>query len=138
MPPPRRPTLTTPSHPVSASDPWTTHPARQRARAIQEGYRSATLVPFSTAERCLEAMTLCRDMAGMASPQMISDVGNGALMGHAGLKAVAYNVRINLPHIADEGFRTEIGGKLDALLADAVEVAAHVEERVEAALARKG
>jgi glutamate formiminotransferase/formiminotetrahydrofolate cyclodeaminase len=107
---------------------------QERARAIQAGYRSATLVPLSTAERCLEAMTLCRDMAGMASAQMISDVGTGALMGHAGLRAAAYNVRINLPHIEDEGFRTEMGGKLDALLAEAVEVAAQVEDRVEAAL----
>jgi glutamate formiminotransferase/formiminotetrahydrofolate cyclodeaminase len=106
----------------------------QRSRAIQEGYRTATLVPLSTAERCLEAMTLCREMAGMASPQMISDVGTGALLGHAGLKAAAYNVRINLPHIHDEGFRSELRGKLDALLAEAAEVARQVEERVEADL----
>jgi len=111
---------------------------RERARAIQAGYRTATLVPFSTAERCLEAMKLCGEMATMASPQMISDVGTGALMGHAGLKAAAYNVRINLPHIEDESFRSETAGKLDALLAEAVEVAAAVEERVEAALAPKG
>ena len=106
----------------------------ERSRAIQEGYRTATLVPLATAERCLEAMTLCREMAGMASPQMISDVGTGALMGHAGLRAAAYNVRINLPHISDEGFRTELRGRLDALLAQAVEVAGQVEERVEATL----
>jgi len=111
---------------------------QERARAIQAGYRSATLVPLTTAERCLEAMELCRDMAGMASPQMISDVGTGALMGHAGLRAAAYNVRINLPHIEDEGFRTEIGRKVDGLLAEAVQIAAQVEERVEAALKAGG
>jgi len=105
-----------------------------RSRAIQEGYRTATLVPMATAERCLEAMTLCREMAGMASPQMISDVGTGALLGHAGVKSAAYNVRINLPHIADEGFRSELRGRLSALLAEAAEVARAVEERVDATL----
>ncbi len=59
-------------------------------------------------------------------------------MGHAGLKAAAYNVRINLPHIEDEGFRAEIRGKLDMVLDQAVDVARRVEERVEAALAPKG
>jgi len=105
-----------------------------RSRAIQDGYRTATLVPMATAERCLEAMTLCREMAGMASPQMISDVGTGALLGHAGVKAAAYNVRINLPHIADEGFRSELRERLGALLAEAGEVARAVEERVDATL----
>lgn len=106
----------------------------ERTRAIQEGYRTATLVPMATAERCLEAMALCREMAGMASPQMISDVGTGALLGHAGAKAAGYNVRINLPHIADEALRSELHGRLDALLAEAAEVARAVEEQVDAAL----
>ncbi len=79
-------------------------------------------------------MTLCREMADMASPQMISDVGTGALMGHAGLRAAAYNVRINLPHIHDEGFRSELRGKLDALLVVAAEVARDVDKRVDAVL----
>lgn len=106
----------------------------ERTRAVQDGYRTATLVPMATAERCLEAMTLCRDMAGMASPQMISDVGTGALLGHAGVKAAAYNVRINLPHIADQALRSELRGRIDRLLAEAAEVAEEVEERVDAAL----
>jgi glutamate formiminotransferase/formiminotetrahydrofolate cyclodeaminase len=110
----------------------------ERSRAIDEGYRTATLVPLSTAKRCLEAMTLCREMAGMASPQMISDVGTGALLGHAGLKAAAYNVRINLPHIQDEDFRSELRARLDGLLSEALDVAAQVEDRVEAVLAGGG
>ena len=70
-----------------------------RAEAIQEGYKSATLVPMTTVEGCFEALGLCREMAGLATPEMISDVGSGALMAHAGLKAAAFNVRINLPSI---------------------------------------
>ncbi len=103
----------------------------ERARVIQEGYRQATQVPLATAERCLEAMKLCAEMAGLASAQMISDVGTGALMAHAGLKGAAYNVRINLPSIRDESFRGEVRARLDALLAEAGEVARGVEARVE-------
>ncbi len=105
-----------------------------RSAAIQEGYKTATLVPLRTAEGCLEAMTLCREMAGMATPEMISDVGSGALMAHAGLKSAIYNVRINLPNISDDAFDKEVRGKLDGLLQGADEVAREVEGFVEAAL----
>lgn len=107
----------------------------ERSRAIQAGYKEATLVPLATTERCLDAMKLCLEMAEMASPQMISDVGTGALMAHAGAKAAAYNVRINLPSIDDEGFRKEVQGKLDGFLGEAATVAAAVEEQVERSLA---
>ena len=105
-----------------------------RTAAIQEGYKTATLVPLGTAEACLEAMTLCGEMAAMATPEMISDVGSGALMAHAGLRAAIYNVRINLPNISDEGFDAEVRGKLDGLLRGADEAARDVEGYVEAAL----
>jgi formiminotetrahydrofolate cyclodeaminase len=65
-------------------------------------------------------------------------VGTGALLGHAGLKAAGYNVRINLPSITDETFRAEVRGKLDGLLTEGAEVAARVEAKVEEALGAKG
>jgi glutamate formiminotransferase/formiminotetrahydrofolate cyclodeaminase len=102
-----------------------------RAAAIQEGYKEATLVPMATVEGCFEALSLCREMAGMATPEMISDVGSGALMAHAGLKAAAYNVRINLPNISDEGFCDEIRGRLGGIVEDAGRVLGEVEGAVE-------
>lgn len=105
-----------------------------RSAAIQEGYKAATLVPLGTAEACLEAMTLCREIAAMAASEMISDVGSGALMAHAGLKSAIYNVRINLPNISDEVFDKEVRGNLDGLLRAADEAAREVEGMVEAAL----
>ena len=105
-----------------------------RAAAIEAGYRVATQVPLSTVEGCLDAMKLCREMAALAPKEMISDVGTGALLGHAGVKAAGYNVRINLPHIKDEAFRARVQETLDGYLKEAVEVAAAVEEKVEASL----
>ncbi|MCG6986811.1 MAG: glutamate formimidoyltransferase [Gemmatimonadetes bacterium] len=109
-----------------------------RAKAIQVGYRKATLVPLGTVESCLGAMKLCEEMAALAPAAMISDVGSGALLGHAGLKAAGYNVRINLPSITDEAFKADVSGKLDAFLKEGAEVAARVEARVEGALGGKG
>ncbi len=109
-----------------------------RDRAIQEGYKQATLVPLRTAERCAEAMALCREMAELAPPTMISDVGSGALMAHAGLRAAVYNVRINLPSITDEDFRSGVLERMGGLLAEAEEAAREVERKVEDALALSG
>jgi formiminotetrahydrofolate cyclodeaminase len=73
-------------------------------------------------------------MAALAPKEMISDVGTGTLLGLAGAKAAGYNVRINLPHIGDEAFRAEAKGKLDALLAEATQLASAVEAVVEGKL----
>jgi glutamate formiminotransferase/formiminotetrahydrofolate cyclodeaminase len=105
-----------------------------RATAIQEGYKEATLVPMTTVEQCFEALGLCREMGELATPEMISDVGSGALMSHAGLKAAAYNVRINLPNIADEAFCAEIRDRLGGIVEEAGRVLAVVEAKVEATL----
>jgi len=105
-----------------------------RSAAIQEGYKTATLVPLGTAEGCLEAIELCLEIAGMATPEMISDVGSGALMAHAGLKSAIYNVRINLLNISDDAFDKEVRGKLDGILRGAEEAARAVEGFVEAVL----
>jgi glutamate formiminotransferase/formiminotetrahydrofolate cyclodeaminase len=102
---------------------------------MQEGYQAATRVPYSTVEQCKAALDLCLEMARHADPNMISDVGTGALMARAGAHAAAYNVRINLPSIKDEAFRNEMIGGLQSLVDEcdriADEVAAKVNEALE-------
>lgn len=106
----------------------------ERERAIGEGYRRATRVPLGTVERCREALELCLDMAQMADAEMVSDVGTGALLAHAGARAAAYNVRINLRHIADEEFCEEMRGRVDTLLEESMRLASAVETEVEKVL----
>ncbi|MGD2069844.1 MAG: glutamate formimidoyltransferase [Gemmatimonadota bacterium] len=107
---------------------------RVRAEAMQEGYKLATRVPFRTVEQCRDALELCVEMARMADAAMISDVGSGALLAHAGARAAAYNVRINLPSIEDEAFHAEIRGDLDGVLERCGELADEVARIVEEAL----
>jgi glutamate formiminotransferase/formiminotetrahydrofolate cyclodeaminase len=111
---------------------------RARAVAMQEGYKVATRVPFRTVEQCKEALELCLEMGGMANAAMISDVGSGALLAHAGAQAAAYNVRINLPSIDDEAFHAEIRGELAGLLEACSRLAEQVAGIVEEALADGG
>ncbi len=107
----------------------------ERAKAMEEGYKAATRVPLDTVRRCRDALALCREMAEMADPEMVSDVGTGAHMALAGARAAAYNVRINLRHIGDEEFAARTRDEAERLLAESAELARAVTEAVEAVLA---
>lgn len=106
----------------------------ERDRALQEGYKAATRVPLTTVELCRDALMLCKEMAALADPEMVSDVGSGALLAEAGARAAAYNVRINLRHIADEAFSQRMRQEVKTLLAEASELAAAVAGEVEKVL----
>jgi glutamate formiminotransferase/formiminotetrahydrofolate cyclodeaminase len=107
----------------------------QRAQAMEEGYKAATRVPLGTVERCRDALILCKEMGELADPEMVSDVGTGAHVARAGAHAAAYNVRINLRHISDAAFNSEMRDQVGALVAECDELAASVVGRVEEALA---
>lgn len=108
----------------------------ERARAMQEGYKVATRVPLATVESCRDALLLCREIAGLADPEMISDAGTGALVAHAGAQAAAYNVRINLRHIEDDAFDAEMRERVEALLTECAELTTAVTALVDDVLAR--
>ncbi|NIR44293.1 MAG: cyclodeaminase/cyclohydrolase family protein, partial [Gammaproteobacteria bacterium] len=48
----------------------------ERQKAMEEGYKTATRVPLRTVELCRDALVLCREMAVLADPEMVSDVGS--------------------------------------------------------------
>jgi glutamate formiminotransferase/formiminotetrahydrofolate cyclodeaminase len=105
-----------------------------RDEAIQEGYKAATRVPLATVELCRDALALCLQMVRMAPEEMMSDVGTGALVARAGLVGAAYNVRINIKSIRDEGFREEMRDRLSTLLEEGEALAREVEAVMEEAL----
>ncbi len=107
----------------------------ERAEAMQEGYKAATRVPLATVQQCRDALRLCREIATMADPEMISDAGTGALLAHAGAQAAAYNVRINLRHIDDADFGAEMRGEIESALSECGELAAAVAVEVDRVLA---
>ena len=92
-----------------------------RRTALQEGYKKATLVPFHTAKRCVDALAELLEVAQIGNPNSASDVGVGALMAYAGFEGAALNVNINLPSIKDAAFKTEMTQKITSLRAQAIE-----------------
>ena len=92
---------------------------------------AATRVPLTNVELCVEALRLCAEIAPLADPQMISDVGTAALLSYAGARSAAYNVRINLPETGDETFSGEMRAAVEALLAESAELAGAVTTIVE-------
>ncbi len=107
----------------------------ERERAMQAGYEAATRVPLRNVELCRDALDLLAEMVRIADPNMISDVGSGALLANAGARAAAFNVRINLPHIKDEALRGELAGGLEDLLRACSKLEKTVTGEVEKALA---
>ncbi len=107
----------------------------ERSRLIQAGYQQATLVPLATVAACRDALRLCRRMAELADPEMVSDVGAGALTAQAGARAAGYNVRINLRHIKDRAFAERTRTELDALIRECAELAEAATADVERVLA---
>jgi len=86
-----------------------------RDEAIQAGYKTATLVPFATAENCVGLTKELIEVAEKGNPASASDVGVGALMAYSGFESAILNVEINLPNITDDKFKKELLGKIDGL-----------------------
>ncbi|HBM16800.1 MAG TPA: glutamate formimidoyltransferase [Lentisphaeria bacterium] len=106
-----------------------------RRKAMQEGYKKATLVPFNTAKRCVDALSELLEVAQIGNPNSASDVGVGALMAYAGFEGAALNVNINLPSIKDAAFKAEMTEKINQLRTVAIEhrdkVLAEVNSKIE-------
>jgi len=87
-----------------------------RSAAIQEALKGATDVPMQLAEACVQIIELCPESAEKGNVMAVSDVGVGALMAEAALRAAALNVWINLGSIKNEVFVEREGKRLDNLL----------------------
>ncbi len=92
---------------------------RTRAEAVQAGYRSATLVPLSTAEACLEAARVSEIAADLGNKASVTDAGVGALLAAAGAEGAVLNVLINLGSIEDREWADRIRSEAEARAAEA-------------------
>ncbi|KPL24952.1 MAG: methenyltetrahydrofolate cyclohydrolase [Anaerolineae bacterium SM23_84] len=105
-----------------------------RSAAIQEALKGATSVPMALAEACVEILKLCPESAEKGNVRAVSDVGVGALMAEAALRAAALNVWINLGSIKDQDFVRTEGERLNALLEGKAQLKEDILKDVEAKL----
>jgi formiminotetrahydrofolate cyclodeaminase len=90
-----------------------------RARAIQEAFKQAALVPLGVARAAVALMDLGRSVIAKGNPNAASDGAAGVLAARMAARAAVYNVRINLGSIKDEAFTSELRREADRLEAEA-------------------
>lgn len=105
-----------------------------RKAAMGEASKAATAVPLRTLESCVKAAELSFTAAKYGNSNAVSDAGVAALLAEAAGKAASYNVKINLPGIADEAFTKECRERMEKALAEVVKHADETAKLVEAAM----
>lgn len=87
-----------------------------RAEKIQESLIEAAKVPLKVAYKCLDILSLSKEVAEKGNINVVSDAGVAALMAEAALESAILNVKINLKMIRDEKVRTELSYSIQEIL----------------------
>ncbi len=103
----------------------------EREKAVEEASKQATLVPMNVLERSLEALELAKEVALHGNKNSISDAGVAGLAAQAAAEGAYYNVRINLPSIQDEKFKSNTRKKADSLKKKSEKLSKGIKEIIE-------
>jgi formiminotetrahydrofolate cyclodeaminase len=106
-----------------------------RRQAMQHATRAATQAPLTAGRHILEALQMAECAVPLSHLHVVSDVGAGAGLLEGSLKAVLFNVDINLPSLADPVLQQSCREERSALAADGVALAESVLASVAAKLA---
>jgi formiminotetrahydrofolate cyclodeaminase len=90
-----------------------------RARAVQEAFKQAALVPLGVARDAVALMDLGRTVVSKGNPNAGSDGAAGVLAARMAARTAVYNVKINLGSIRDEKFVSELSSEADRLESEA-------------------
>ena len=87
-----------------------------RAEMIQESLIKAAKVPLRVAYKCLDILSLSKEVAEKGNVNVVSDAGAAVLMAEAALESAILNVKINLKMIKDEKIKEEFSSSIKELL----------------------
>ena len=87
----------------------------RRSNAIQNGFKSAALVPMSVAEDGFKIMDLAKKVIEKGNKNAATDGAVAAMAARTAVMAALYNVKINLTAIKDEAFVEELAQKVKTL-----------------------
>lgn len=87
-----------------------------RAEKIQESLIEAAKVPLKVAHKCLDILSLSKEVAEKGNINVVSDAGVAALLAEAALESAILNVKINLKMIKDEKTKEEFSSSIQELL----------------------
>ena len=105
-----------------------------RQQAIQEALMAAAEVPMGVVEACAAVTAVLPELADKCNPNLISDVGVGAELGLAALRAAQLNVEVNLALIKDQDYNAEKRERLAQLMTDSASAAEIAIEKVKEAI----
>ncbi|HRU05577.1 MAG TPA: cyclodeaminase/cyclohydrolase family protein [Candidatus Brocadiia bacterium] len=108
-----------------------------RAQAIQNALRTAMEPPLSAVRACRAALGHIRELADLANPGLITDVGVAAILTEAALRAARLNVEINLKGIKNQKVVTTIRAEMDEAQAQARRLCEETHSIVSRALQSK-
>ncbi len=84
--------------------------------AIQAAIKNAAHVSLKVADLCLEVMRLAAKIILVGNPNAASEAVASGVVAFGGLQAAVCTVNINLCAIKDQGFVSEIKGKVNLML----------------------
>jgi glutamate formiminotransferase/formiminotetrahydrofolate cyclodeaminase len=88
---------------------------REREAAVEDASKEAALVPLGVLAAAAELIELAETVARKGNRNSVSDAGVAGLTAQAAGEGAYYNVRINLPGIKDERFKTRTAKRAEAL-----------------------
>ncbi len=88
-----------------------------RAQVLEEATKAACVAPVEMVRQCARAVEALEEMAEKGSRLLISDVGCGAALCAAALKAASLNVYVNTKTLADREHADALEHEVDELLA---------------------
>lgn len=101
---------------------------KRREEAIEEATKSATMVPLNVLRRAREAAELARSVCEHGNRNSVSDAGVAAIAARTAAIGAFLNVKINLPGIKDEKFRSDVMEEAEKIR---IEVVQHTGETLE-------
>lgn len=114
----------------------TTPEGEDRRRAIDAAVLRSARVPLETLLLAGEAVGLAARVLERGNPSCVTDAGAAAQAARLAAEAASYNVKINLPGIADAAERARLERETGAALASARSEAERLAVIVEARLGR--
>jgi formiminotetrahydrofolate cyclodeaminase len=106
-----------------------------RKQALAAAGLRATETPLLAARHIIEALYLANAAEPLAHPHVVSDVGAGTALLEGALKAILFNVDVNLPSLADAAAKAAFAAERTALAAEGAAQASETLARIAARLA---
>ena len=101
---------------------------KEREQAIEEATKEATLVPFEVLKKSVETLELAKEVALKGNKNSLSDAGVAGLAAQTAAEGAYYNIKINLPNIQDEKFKSKVSKEAVSLKDEAVKLGEEIRE----------